>query len=497
MDVKTDIARAREYYDAENFSRAKRLCERILSTDEKNAEAWMILGTIEMRRARYAFAIPPLEKSVELAPDNVEALGKLAFAYQQERHIRKALEAYLAVLEKDPKNYEALYGAGMCQTILGDFTAAQEHLEKAIGISNHLMEPYRLLVDFTAKGEDPELLKELEALADTVKNARPVEQAQWHYAMANAYEKQGKPDKFIEHLEKANALQATNDRKWFVAHRFMLDAAKEIFADQAFQAVTPESEKKFTPIFIVGMPRSGSTMLEQILATHPDVYGADELLYIRRFFIEDMSRHMGVPYPLFLEKLTEDDLIGMARRYQETVETLANGQPFITDKMVGNIFFVGLIKKVMPWAKVIHIKRHPYDMALSIYSRHFNVSAGFLNNLEEMADYFRCHHEASQLWQKACPDFIHEVRYESLVDNLEDESRKILDFCGLDWDPSVLEFHKAKRSVFTHSSTQVREKVYSTSVGKWQKHAQMLAPFISRIDDLMEDYGYAEEPKAG
>ena len=494
MDAKTDIARARECFENENFARAKRLCERTLAVNGENAEAYFILGTIEMCRGRYAYAIPPLEKSLELAPDKADVMAQLAFSHQKERHVQKALETFKKALKIDPENFQALYGLGACQIPLGETIEARKHLEKAIQISKQAIEPYRLLADFTPKGKSKAFLKELEELEDEVKKTPVVEQVHWHHALASVYQKQGKLKKFEEHLKTASALQTPQDQKWLPVHKYMLKASEEEFAHQPFKLVTPLLEKKFTPIFIVGLPRSGSTMVEQILASHEKVYGADELVYARRFFVEDMTRHMSKPYPLFLNKLAKEDLVGMARRYQDTVKKLADGQPFITDKMVGNVFFVGIIKKVMPWAKVIHIKRHPYDMALSIYSHYFDVSTSFLNDLEELAEYFRCQCQALKLWQQVCPGFVHEVRYENLVTDLEGESRKMLEFCGLDWNPAVLEFHKAKRSVFTHSSTQVRKKVYTTSISKWKNHASMLEPFINSVKDLMEDYGY--DPKA-
>ena len=195
-------------------------------------------------------------------------------------------------------------------------------------------------------------------------------------------------------------------------------------------------------------------------------------------------------YPSFVPALSEEELLNLADQYQTRLKALAPDYEYITDKMVGNSLYAGMIKKVMPWAKVIHIHRHPCDIAFSMYSRWFDSTTPFANDLEEMAKYFRLTFEIMEYWHKVLPGFVLEVKYEDLVQDLEGTAKKIFKFCGLKWEKQCLDFHQTERAVNTLSSTQVREKIYTSSIGRWRDYEGDLQPFISGIEDLIEPYGY-------
>lgn len=490
MTATQDLTLAKKHLKAENYSRAKRLAERALHSDPAKAEGHEILGSIEVLRMRPAYAIPHLKDSLDLQENDASVWNKLGWCYQATNQNQKAVDAFTQALKLEPGFYEALAGIGICLLPLGKFKAAQKNLEAAIAISDAQLEPYLMLATFTPKGKSKAFLKKMLALAGTVSDALPKEQAMLQFAIARAYDHQGDKKNFIKHLASANRLQMVNAPAWYPANRLVCDRSKKIFTPELLKATNPPSAKRFTPIFIVGLLRSGTTLLEQILASHSKIFGADELQLLRKCLVEDPMRDRNRIYPSFVPTLSEEELLNMAGQYQTKVGALAPDYGYITDKMGGNSFFIGMIKKVMPWAKVIHIRRHPCDAAFSMYSRWFDTTNPFANDLGEMAKYFRLNFELMEHWRKVLPGFILEIKYEDLVYDLEGSARKVFKFCGLEWEKQCLDFHRTERPVRTLSGTQVREKLYTSSIGRWREYERDLQPFISGIEDLIEPYGY-------
>lgn len=484
------LKRAHELLKDDQAGRAKRLAERVLRFNPGLVEALELIAKIEMLRGRFQAAIPLLEQATEGADKTPESLSMLGFCYRVTRQDEKALKAFREAHKKDPKQFQALFGLAGVYIGRGDMENAQKFLEKAIAVPSQNLEGYRLLATLTPKAGDKKFLKTMVDLLPKVKDFPATEKAHLEFAIAAACQKQGKKDDFAQHLHAANKHLQTEAQPWFEANELAYQGSRQVFTKEIFKGQNPLSAKKFTPIFIVGLPRSGSTLLEQILASHTKVFGADEMPYIRSLLVEDMTRHYGKVYPKFLPEMTAEEKISLAGAYQEKVRALAPKRPFIIDKMVGNSFFVGMIKMVLPWAKVIHVKRHPADIALSMYSSFFSPKISYANDLGELAKYFRMHAGYMDLWEEVCPGFVYHVKYEDLVKNQEQESRKIIKFCGLKWEPGVLDFHKTDRTVLTLSAGQVRKQIYTSSIGKWKDYNGALKPFIAGTQDLYKKYGY-------
>jgi hypothetical protein len=233
---------------------------------------------------------------------------------------------------------------------------------------------------------------------------------------------------------------------------------------------------------VVGMPRSGTTLIEQILASHPDVTGAGELSALR-LAVEGMG-----PFPDWLEALDDSDtpeatLRQCGQNYLARVAPLAHGRSRLVDKMPGNFMYAGLIPLILPGAKIIHVRRDPVDTCLSCYTKLFGGQQPFAYDQTELGVFYGQYEKLMAYWRTVLPSssFI-EIEYEAVVDDLETEARKMIAFLGLPWDDACLNFHENRRVVRTASVNQVRQPIYRTSKGRWHAYAQYLGPLLKTLD---------------
>ncbi|MBK9161021.1 MAG: sulfotransferase [Nitrosomonadales bacterium] len=242
-----------------------------------------------------------------------------------------------------------------------------------------------------------------------------------------------------------------------------------------------EGEK--APIFIVGMPRSGTTLLEQILSSHPAVHGAGELMYLNEA-IMGLAGDSGKPFPDFVPCLLAEDFARLGATYTERLWQLAPDALRITDKMPANFFYIGMIRLAMPNARIIHAMRDPMDSCFSNYARLFNDTMEFAYDLGTLGRYYVRYIKLMRHWHDVLPQgTILDLRYEDMVADTEGQARRILDYVGLPWDDECLAFHRNKRHVKTASVAQVRKPIYKTSVARWQRFEKHLAPLLEIVRD--------------
>ena len=240
-----------------------------------------------------------------------------------------------------------------------------------------------------------------------------------------------------------------------------------------------------TPIFILGMPRSGSTLIEQILSSHPDIFGAGELSFTRRIVQTKMSSNLDSMIPYTASRLKIDDVAKMGNEYVTRIRKLAPKAKFITDKMPANFLFIGMIKLMLPNAKIIHSVRSPEDTCLSIFKQNFIGTHDYAYDMTELGQYYRLYSDIMNHWHTQFPGVIYDIKYEHLIANQEDETRKLLKFCNVEWDDNCLNFHKTARDVHTASNVQVRQSIYSSSVAGWRRYEKQLQPLTNALGDLI------------
>lgn len=297
------------------------------------------------------------------------------------------------------------------------------------------------------------------------------------FTLAELYEAIGKYDKAFKELKEANDLvpriyHGKREEEYF-------ERLKKVFTKEFFQKAKRSTIKTKKPIFIVGMPRSGTSLTEQILATHPDVYGAGELAKIGEI-ASTLSHWMGknIPFPEIALELDEKTLNKAAQEYLDFIDSLSGGVFLhVTDKMPQNFLYMGLMALIFPEVKIIHCRRNPYDTCLSNYFQNFAAAGlSFAYNLEDLGHYYRLYLDIMQHWREVLPITFYESQYEELVKKPREKIKELLDFCELDWYEGCLEFYKTKRDVKTASYDQVRKPLYTKSVSRWKRYEKHLEP---------------------
>jgi Sulfotransferase family len=299
-----------------------------------------------------------------------------------------------------------------------------------------------------------------------------------HFALGKACSDLGRHEQSFHHLLAANSLKRRQIDYDEAATLQLFDTTRSLVTAEVIRERTGLGDPSATPIFIVGMPRSGSTLTEQILVSHPDVHGAGE---VADFATAIMGLDNRGPLPA---DVGGEELRSMGARYLASLRARAPaGAPRITDKMLGNSRFVGLIHLALPNARIIHVRRHAVDNCLSCFSLLFRNGMGYCYDLGELGRYWRAHEALMQHWHAALPEgTMLQVCYEELVADLETQARRIIAHCGLPWTDVCLEFHRTQRPVQTASVVQVRQPIYTSSVGRWEPYKTMLRPLLDALE---------------
>jgi len=314
------------------------------------------------------------------------------------------------------------------------------------------------------------------------------------FALANVYEKLEKKNDFFKFLNEGNRLRKEELDSSLERYQGTMIVVKKIF-----NSMPPINKKLLSyetstirPIFIVGMPRCGSTLVEQILSSHQNVHGAGEIQSLRTILapiIQDYVNNDPVFTPDMSSNnknqksnISDNDYLLIRQQYLDALSQLNAHEKIITDKSLLNFRFIGIILKAFPEAKIIHLKRDARAICWSIYKNNFpQAGIGFGNNMQDLAGYYSSYSEMMTFWHERFPNKIYDLNYENLTANQEEETKKLLEYCELDWDKNCLNFHTNKRAVKTASALQVRKKIYQGSSEAWKKYETHLEPLIKSL----------------
>ena len=448
-----------------------------LEVQPNNAEAWFNLGNIDYQDNLFEDACANYEKAVSIAPNYDDALVALGRTLENLGRIQESID----LLEKNPPELaSADYYVQLASSyrLLGDKEKAHECALVAINKDEKNGDAYKAYYD----SRKVESVDGLTMLVDALEQPGLTDEAKlsMHFAMSSGLESCGEYNKAIAHLDKANQL-----RRSFINYKTqdslrLFDMHKKAYSQKNLDSMLGKVNNPKGNIFIVGMPRSGTSLIEQILASHSDVFGAGELPNLRRIWRTEGAASEAKFHTQLVNK-GPDYWANVGQQYINDVEKIDHEEKWLTDKMPHNFLMLGYLATVLPNAKIIHCKRNPIANCLSIYKASFAGTHNYAYNQKELAEYHNLYEDLMDHWRQVLPGRFYEIKYEELTSNQEEETRKLLEYCELPWQEACLNFHNNKRAVKTASAYQVRQSMHTKSVDLWKRYGDGLKPLLGNL----------------
>jgi len=447
------------------------------------AEAHSNLGLALQAANRHGEARSHLERALVLEPANSEVHNNLGIALQGAARHDEAIAHLKKAIALKPGNAAFHSNLGSAQRELGRLSEARRAFEKAVEIAPRMPLFYRHLSDCMKFARGDRYLAAMESLEREVASLSAAAQIDLHFALGKAYDDLGQFERALAHLLEGNALKRREIAYDEAATLAAFERMAKIFTPALMRAKRGSGHPSRVPVFIIGMPRSGSTLIEQILASHPEVFGGGELNEFE-LALQRVSGANSNPTKFIetLPRATSDVLAELGGTYVAAVTALAPSAKHVTDKMPPNYLYAGLIHLALPNARIIHILRDPVDTCLSCFSKLFAGNLPHAYDLGELGRYYRAYARLMAHWRAVLPPGVMlEVRYEDVVDDLECQARRIVDHCGLAWSERCLAFYRTERPVSTASASQVRQPIYRSAIGRWRYYGPQLGPLLEAL----------------
>jgi tetratricopeptide (TPR) repeat protein len=469
------------------LAEAMALYDQALVIKPDYADAHNNLGTALLEQDKIDEAVAHFERALVLRPDFVAAHNNLGNARSRQDRMEEAKAHFERALVLKPDYAKAHNNLGNIFKEEGRFDAAMEHFEQAIALKPDYAEAHlnRAAIKRFRPGDAD--LAALEALARSRDFAE--DKALYvHFALAKALDDVGDYVRAFEHLRRGNALKRGQINYDEPSELKLFERISSVFDKSLLDRFGGQGDPSSVPVFVLGMPRSGSTLIEQILAGHPQIHAAGELTILERMAADGEfdSGDPPLPFPESVPALEGVTLRGLGRSYLSRLPNLSNGNLRIVDKLPGNFLRIGLIRLILPNARIVHVKRDPLDTCVSCYSKLFAGGLYFSYDLGELGRYCRSYMELMAHWRSTLPaGAMLEVAYEDVVNDLEGQARRLIDYCGVPWDDRCSSFHKAGGRVKTASSFQVRQPLFRSSLERWRRYEIGLGPLLDELRTVM------------
>lgn len=477
-------------------------------------KTWSALGEALLAQGNYRDALAAYQQAQRLSPDDPDLLNRTGHLHQYMGNLEEALPCFRGALQRNPRMIETIVHLGNTLTTLTRFDEARQCLESALrdnpgeprllgvlanvyeklGDQDKAHEILRPLVE--SRVSEPTVAvvfgniskhvdrrdEAIQYIEDLLRDTRitSADRQQLHFVAGKLYEAKKYYDEAFQHYKNANeVVKQSYDPANQV--RLVDDLISTYTAE--FMAGAPRaSVRSDRPVFIVGMPRSGTTLVEQILASHPQVFGAGELTDVFGLMAE-LPGLLGTkePHPHCMKQLNQSALDTLAQRYLAHLAAMSADAARVTDKLPSNFLLLGFIELLFPQARIIHCLRDPCDTCLSCYFQDFGSRHAYSADLTHLGLYYREYQRLMQHWKKVIRLPFLEIRYEDMVNDQETWSRRLVEFCGLPWDDRCLRFYESGRAVNTASYDQVRRPMYKTSAGRWRRYEKHLEPLITAL----------------
>lgn len=501
--------------------RALELMTKALAIRKDRSHFYSNLGAVFFKKGMMNKAVAAYKKALKLNPNATDIHANLGETFLKLGQFQKAASCFGNVAKLNPGNPEILNKLGNTLNDAGKHESARAIVEQAVRIKPDFAEAYNNLGNILiALGETDAAIKNLEAairykpdlalayhnlgklaqqglytfdeariqkMKVLVKALPPKESCTLCFTLGAVMEKKGRYDEAFFHIKTGNNIQEAIYRRQKTrynakAHQRQTDAIIKTLTRDFFETAENSGIDSDLPVFIIGLPRSGTTLVEQILSSHPSVFGAGELTAMKTLADTLTPELKQINYPQTLVKADQNALRQTAENHLKTLKVMGRGAVRVVDKMYHNFTYLGFIRLLFPKARIIHCRRNRLDVALSCYFQHFS-QIRYATTLENIGGFIREYERLMDHWNSLdLPVRIYEVRYEELVNTPEKVSRELIDFMDLEWDKRCLEFYLNRRGVKTSSQVQVRKPIYRSSVKRWERYRQYLEPLMDALN---------------
>lgn len=441
------------------------------------------LGSIYKSKAEYKRAENYYKKSISLDNKISEPHNNLGSLYLTLNKIRKAELSFKRSLAINSKFYISYYNLGILYKNLGKFDEAKVHLQKSIELNTNFYSAHRTLSQLIKYKKDDDHLALLEKIYHNSKKNNE-QNPDIIFALGKAMEDIKDYDNSFKYYKEANNLRRKQINFSVEKEKNEFDNIKKIFNENLFKKYANLGNLNSSAIFIVGMPRSGTTLVEQIISSHPKVFGGDELYFLPDLIKNNFCMEHGKLLLKQNNNIKKKDLKLIGQKYINDLIKISNKSEKVTDKLPINFKWIGLIKLILPNSIIIHCVRNSKDNCLSIFKNFFaNKSLNFAYKLDEITDYYYLYHDLIRHWKKTLPKFIVDIEYEQIIENPEQQIRNLIEKCNLDWNKNCLKFYENKRLIKTASDIQARKKIYKSSINSWKNYKKNLQNSFQKLPD--------------
>ena len=468
-------------FKTKDYNIAERLFIRVLELDPTFSLAWDNLAKLFRIQNKLSKSIPAFENLIKLDPDNFEALVSLGTVYIKLSKYYEGINLYEKSLKIKPENPRVYLSLGHALKTVGEREKSETAYHNAIKYFPFSGEAYWSLANLKTYKFSQKEISNMELSIN--KNMHPNELIQMHFALGKAYESNNQFEKSFNHYREGNWLQRKQIKYNAEDYKISIDEIIDFFKNNNNIFKSKSSLNNDDPIFILGLPRSGSTLIEQILSSHSLIEGTQELPNIMAISRDIKLIDQNNGYPKNLLAINSSVFNDFGQKYIDETRWARSSKPFFIDKMPNNFVHIGLIKLILPNAKIIDARRNPMDSCFSCFKQYFAKGQHFTYDLDDIARYYKDYLRLMNFWNELFPGEIFTINYEDVINEPNQKITELLSFCNVEFEDSCLNFHKSKRPVKTASSEQVRQPMYKTGLDYWKNYRNNLDILINHFPD--------------
>lgn len=477
------VKQCHELYNRKDYKQASLICDKLIKEHGSRSYSYHLAGLVKKKQGFFKEAMKLMEKALEIDPKVVETRYNYANALWSAGRVDEAMEEYDKVLKEKPDHTDAWLNKGRTLHQLGRNEEAAEMFRNGIKQDNSAGKCWENLLNTKEKftKTDKDVTGALKALDDM--DPRSEEARCVHFALGRARLKQDKAEEAFMHYFLGNKIAQLQNRYDVTTDVNLLKGIRQVFTKPQVEKLEGSGIQYKRPIFIVGLPRSGTTLVEQIIAAHSRVMAGGERRDMEQSILAVKNRTgSNMQFLEWVQKMPPELCVDIGMAYQGMLPREEDGTDRITDKMPGNYRFVPLISAALPHAKIIHVARNPMDTCMSCFMHNFTNGHNYSFDMVTMGIYYQAYAQIMEHWHNVLPEGrILKVNYEDLVADTEKESKRILEYCGLQWEKDCLKFYEGEKNIRTASMHQVRRPVYKDAVERWRKYRNYLGPLISAL----------------